>query len=110
MASNKHLHIPDLRSYAFHKRAAQILLENPERINEVYDVLNNWLTLEGTQAQGWANEWLKLIEGKTVVEVANLIVQQDEKMDFFRKSSPFAALLTDEQRQEIIHMYRYKHE
>lgn len=101
------MHIPDQRSYAFHLKAAELLLEKPERINEVYAVLNNWLCFEGTQSHGWANEWLKLIQGMPVPEIAKLIVEKNEKMDFYRKSSPFAGLLSDEQRKEILLTYRY---
>lgn len=107
---NREPHIPDLRTYAFHQKAADILREEPERLGEIYGVLSNWLEMEGTQAEGWALQWQKLIEGLSAQEVADLICVKGERMDFYRKSSPFACLLSDAERMEIITTFRYNDE
>jgi len=103
-------HVPDQRTLAFHQKAAEILLEHPERLNDVHETLYNWGKLEGTQAQGWALKWLELINGLTVSEVAKLIVEESEQADFIRKSSPFAGLLSEEERMTIIKKYKYNYE
>ncbi|WP_019606228.1 hypothetical protein [Teredinibacter turnerae] len=106
----KQTHIPDKRTYTFHQKAAEILRASPDRLNEVRDVLTHWLTLTGTQAESWAEKWQELIDGLCTTEVADLICKQGEEMDFYRKSSPFACLLSDEQRMEIIRRFKYDHE
>jgi len=108
--SEEKIHIPDLRTYAYHKRASEILLEKPERLEEIYEILNNWATMQDTQAQGWAVTWLTFIEGLDAAQVSELIIQKGETFDFFRKSSPFAALLTEEERHNIINTYKYNYE
>lgn len=105
-----HTHIPDKRTYAFHLKAAEILLTHPERLNEVHDTLNNWTSLDGTQAQGWAIKWIALIDGLNASEVAKLITQKNEQMDFFRKSSPFAGVLSEEERLSILQKHRFNYE
>lgn len=100
-------HIPDLRTYAFHEKAAEILSANPERLAEVTAILDHWEKLEGSQAQGWALKWKELIGGLSVPEISELIVRQDEQMDFYRKSSPFACLLSDDDRISIIRKYKF---
>lgn len=79
-------HIPDKRTYAFHQKAAEILRACPERLNEVNYVLLNWLTMPGTQAEGWAEKWQELIKGLNTEEIADLICKEGEEMDFFEKA------------------------
>lgn len=103
-------HIPDKRTYAFHQKAAEILRASPDRLSEVNDVLHHWLSMSETQAAGWAEKWLELIRDFSVEEIAEFICKQGEEMDFYRKSSPFACLLSDEERMEIIRRFKYDHE
>ncbi|ACR11535.1 hypothetical protein TERTU_2389 [Teredinibacter turnerae T7901] len=103
-------HIPDKRTYAFHQKAAEILRASPDRLVEVNDVLSHWRTMSGTQAEGWAEKWQELIKDLSAAEIADLICKQGEEMDFYRKSSPFACLLSDEQRMKIIRRFKYDHE
>lgn len=63
-----------------------------------------------TQAEGWAGKWQVLIDGLSISQIAELICQEGEKMDFYRKSSPFACFLSDGQRLEIIRKYKYDYE
>ena len=107
MAEHKDPHVPDLRSYAYHERAAEILLNDPRRLDDVYRILNHWAGLYGTQAQEWAAVWLSKIEGLSAQEVSELIVEQGELADYLRKSSPFPALLSEQERLEILERYRY---
>ena len=103
-------HIPDQRTYAFHQKAAEILRGSPTRLREVNEVLLNWKAMSGTQAEGWAENWQELIDGLSAAEVAELICKEGEEMDFYRKSSPFACLLSDEERMEIIRRFKFDHE
>lgn len=105
----KEMHIPDLRTYAFHQKAAEILVADPERIKEVHQILENWLAKEGTQAEGWAQFWLEKMDGLSVQEIADLICLKDEKMDFYRKSSPFSCLLSEYDRLNILQRYKFDH-
>ena len=66
--------------------------------------------MSSTQAEGWANKWLELIEGLSPSEMAEFICKEGEEMDFYRKSSPFASLLSDEERMEIIRRCKFNHE
>lgn len=100
-------HIPDQRTFAFHQKAAEILRASPDRLNEVNDVLRHWLTKSGTQAEGWAEKWNELIAGLSAHEVAELICKEGEEMDFYRKSSPFACLLSDSDRYDILKRIHY---
>ncbi|WP_018274669.1 hypothetical protein WKI13_10460 [Teredinibacter turnerae] len=102
--------IPSQRSYAFHQKAAEILRSSPDQINEVNEVLHHWLTMHGTQAEGWAEKWQDLIKDLNAEEIADLICKQGEEMDFYRKSSPFACLLSDEQCMGIIRRFKYDYE
>lgn len=74
--SKKEPHIPDLRTYAYHQRASEILLKHPERLAEVHKILDHWAALDGTQAQDWAQVWKNLIEGLSAEQVAQLIVEE----------------------------------
>ena len=103
-------HIPDKRTYAFHQKAAEILCAAPNRINEVNEILLHWRSLVGTQAEGWAEKWQELTIGLSVIEIAELICKEGEEMDFYRKSSPFACLLSSEQRMEILRKFKYDHD
>ncbi|TQV81388.1 hypothetical protein FKG94_09130 [Exilibacterium tricleocarpae] len=107
MASN---HIPDQRTYAFHLKASEILREKPERMDEVRSVLDHWRAMTGTQAEGWAEKWQALIKDLEVSEIADLICNSGEEMDFYRKSSPFACLLSDAERMEIIQRIKFDYE
>lgn len=100
-------HVPDQRTFAFHKKAAEILLSQPERLAEANEVLANWLKMSGTQAAGWAEKWTQLTDGLSIKEIADLICREDEEMDFYRKSSPFSCLLSDDERMEIIQRIKY---
>ncbi|GLS26022.1 hypothetical protein [Marinibactrum halimedae] len=102
-------HIPDLRTYAYHQKAAEILKKEPGRLIEIYEILEHWRTLSGSQAEGWAEKWQGLIRDLSASQVADLICKKSEEMDFNRKSSPFACLLSDEERLEILHRFKYEH-
>lgn len=108
--SKEHIHIPDLRTYAYHQRAAEILLESPERLNDIYVILNHWAEMEGTDAHVWAIKWIELINGMDATQVAELIVQKGENFDYYRKSSPFAGLLTEQERLKILNTYKFNYE
>lgn len=100
-------HIPDLRTYAYHQKAAEILKAQPERLDEVYNALHHWQTLDDEQLLYWVEQWLNLLDGLDAVQISELIVEKGQTMDLLRKSSPFATLLTEEQRIEIIHTHEY---
>ena len=110
MPSDKRTHIPDQRTLAFHRKAAEILDQYPERLADVHLVLDNWLKQENTQAGEWAKRWKQLIHGLNAKEVAKLILDEGEQADFYRKSSPFSTLLSESDRLEIINRYKFKYE
>lgn len=83
------------------------IVANPERLDEVTATLDHWEKLEGSQAQGRELKWKEQISGLSVSEISELIVRQDEQMDFYRKSTPFACLLSDDDRILIIHKYKF---
>ena len=110
MSSRKKPHIPDQRTIAFHQKAADILIQHPERLADIHQVLDNWLKLEDTQAEEWAKKWKQIIDGLSAKEVAKLILEEGELADFYRKSSPFPTLLSESDRLEIINKYRFEYE
>ncbi|WP_444997160.1 hypothetical protein [Aliikangiella sp. IMCC44359] len=106
--ANSKAHIPDLRSYAMHQKASEILLRSPERIEEIHQTLKHWSSMQDTQAQGWALKWMEMIDGLSIEDIAMLIIKKGEEMDFFRKSSPFSTLLSEEERLKIIKEFNYE--
>lgn len=103
-------YIPDLQTYAFHQKAAQILGEQPAHIEQVYATLNEWSEMQGSPYQRWARQWLEIIQDLSTAEVAEFIVREEEDINFLRKGSPFIALLTEEERSQITERYLLDYE
>jgi hypothetical protein len=66
--------------------------------------------MTGTQAEDWSEKWQKSIGGLSATEIADLICKEGEETDLYRKSSPFACLLSEDERLEIIRGVKYDYE
>lgn len=91
-------------SYELHRAVAEKVLKEPEIVlNKAR--LNLKATGErtrGTLAQGWVNEWESLLNGD-VNELVDVMLRPDERSIDLRQMTPFAGVLSQEERVLAIH-------
>ena len=61
--------------------------------------------VHGSQARGWVEEWSEALDGPTG-QLVDLLVRQDEHGIDMRQVSPFAGVLSDEERGSAIRKAR----
>lgn len=89
----------DARSRAMHERIAQKLLVQPELLAVALENLERWQA-GSDRARPYLDAW-KAILLLPLEEVTRLIVEDSERMDAMRQSSPFAGVLNPKERWEI---------
>jgi hypothetical protein len=89
----------DRRSLALHEAVAARLEAHPELLDVARRNLARWLS-HGTQ--GALLEWQALLDRVSVSEVVTLLRSESETAARLRQSSPFAGVLTPEERRAIL--------
>lgn len=94
----------DELALAYHKAIALRLLASPEEIIELArENLNRWIQVhEGTGTVYALKEWQTLIETKTIPELVAIITEDSDEGQRLRQSTPFAGVLSDQERKEIM--------
>lgn len=92
----------DARSLALHEAVAARLEANPALIDRASANLRRWL---GARTEPAWLEWQRLLETASLPELLALLRSSDDHAAWLRQSSPFAGLLTREERQAILDHY-----
>ena len=96
----------DLRSLAFHRAIAEKLRENPGLVSVAFDNIARWTRL-GYGRSGWAlyDRWKELLNGPFEILLEKL-TEDSDSMQQLRQATPFAGILTNSERSEIIEQTR----
>ena len=90
----------DRRSLALHEAVADAIRRDPAVIDRALDNLSRW---EMTVSGSWIDEWRVLLRGSRDALLA-FLVEQSERADRLRQSSPFTGVLSDDERRRIIEL------
>jgi hypothetical protein len=89
----------DRRSLALHEAVAAKIEARPELLDTARANLARWIS---RAPQGALLEWKDLLDRMSVGDLVALLRSQDETAARLRQSSPFAGVLTPEERQAIL--------
>jgi hypothetical protein len=98
----------DARSLAMHRLAVRKLREEPERFECIKENLRCWRPETSLRALPYLEAWEALArQGMEACLV--LAVEESERADAMRQSSPFAGVLTDHERFAFLREWKEKH-
>lgn len=92
----------DERKLAMHAKIAEKLRQNPELLHVAWDNLARWESARGPQPT--FPEWREILS-QPLPLVLELLIEESERADRLRQSSPFAGILSPEERMAIIEYY-----
>lgn len=92
----------DRRSLALHEAVAAKLEAQPQLLEVARDNLRRWL---GTNSAPVLREWWLVLDATPLPALLALLRSPDEEAARLRQSSPFAGLLTPDERQSILSEY-----
>jgi len=95
----------EARSLAMHAVIARKIERNPELLAIPRRNLQRWSARWQEDVPAWAQEWRELLK-KSWPEIAALITEPSESSARLRQSSPFAGVLTHEERRRIYEAFR----
>lgn len=93
----------DERSHALHARIADKLRERPELLAIAGENLDRWESLRGPDPA--FDEWRSLLRETPLADLLRLLTEESENADRLRQSSPFAGILTVEERSAVLDHY-----
>lgn len=93
----------DRRSALLHRLVARKLVVDPAMLDQARANLVRWQVTNPDQ-QALA-EWTALLAHSSVEEVARLLLSRSEKAMRLRQSSPFAGLLSEDERKKVFRRY-----
>jgi predicted NACHT family NTPase len=92
----------DQRSLALHQAVAAKLEAQPQLLEVARDNVRRW---RRTNSAAALREWWLLLEATPLPALVALLRSPDEDAARLRQSSPFAGLLTPDERQSILSEY-----
>jgi hypothetical protein len=95
----------DLRSLAMHTVIARKLARDPRLLAVGQENLKRWSQRRGGDMPAWLKEWEAILE-QPWREVAALITELSPRATRLRQSSPFAGVLTAQERKRIYDAFR----
>jgi len=99
-----HQHL-DARSLALHSLVARKIMADPELLNQARGNLARWKLNAPQPLPSYFEEWERIL-GRRPAEVAGFLVSMSEDATRLRQSSPFAPLLTPDERDRIYTAFR----
>jgi hypothetical protein len=93
----------DERSLTLHQLVARKLLADPALLESARANVRRWQCRNGGPSPALAERERILDDG--VEQVAEFLVERSERATRLRQSSPFAGILTDDERQAIYESY-----
>ena len=97
--------ILDARSLAMHCKIAQKIARDPELLNKAKANLERWSAKSEEPKPRYLHEWKQALE-RPWPEIAELITNMSEDATRLRSSSPFAGILTADERDKIYAAFR----
>lgn len=95
----------EARSLALHTLIAEKIARDPRLLEIPKRNLNRWAARRGNEAPRWIEEWRRLRK-RPWQEVAATISEATERAARLRQSSPFAGVLTPQERQRVYDAFR----
>lgn len=95
----------EARSLAMHVLIARKIEANPALLDIAHGNLTRWAKQREGNLPAWLTEWQALIQ-RPWPEVAALLTEQSENAIRLRQSTPFAGVLTDEERARVYEAFR----
>lgn len=92
----------DERSLALHVRVAAKLAADPTLLDSARANVERWLQ---TAPSAPLLEWRQVLETTPLTELIDLLQSSTERAAWLRQSSPFAGLLTPQERLAILREY-----
>lgn len=93
----------DERSRALDLRTAEILRDRPELVAKGLENLDRWERARGPHSV--FSEWRAILAGASMDELLSLLVENSERANRLRQSSPFTGILSPEERLAIFQHY-----
>lgn len=97
--------ILDARSLAMHCRIAQKISQRPGLIDKAADNLARWNAKSQGQQPIYLQEWQEILN-RPWPEIADLITSMSEEATRLRSSTPFAGILTADEREQVYAAFR----
>jgi hypothetical protein len=95
----------DARSLAMHAVIAQKIERDPALIAVAHRNLRRWQQKWGQRRPQWATEWLAILD-RSWPEIAAVMTDPGEASTRLRQSSPFAGVLSTDERRRIYDAFR----
>ena len=93
----------DERSRALHAKIAEKLRAQPSLVSVAHDNLDRWERLRGREPA--LDEWRALLRTTPLPDLLRLLTEESENADRLRQSSPFAGVLTEQERTAVFQHY-----
>jgi hypothetical protein len=103
-----HIRIEE-RSIALHRAVAERIRGNPKLMEEAIINLQRYLKQSFSDSRKPVSplvEWQELLENQSLEETLDFMVSDSERARRLRQSSPFAGILTPQERWRIYEAYR----
>jgi len=97
----------DQLNLAYHREVAVRLLADPEAVlNRARGNLRRWLaSYESGDEPACFVEWQRLLETRTIKELAAILADDSDEGQRLRQSTPFPGVLTSEERNDLFDHY-----
>lgn len=95
----------DARSLALHALIAAKITRDPDLLRKPRQNLERWSARWASQFPRWAAEWCVILD-RPWPEIAALITEPSENAARLRQSSPFAGVLTPQERKRVYEAFR----
>ena len=95
----------EARSLAMHAVIAAKLMRDPDLLAKPRDNIKRWSGRFGKNPPRWIGQWRSIL-ALSYREIAALMTEPSEEAARLRQSSPFAGLLTTQERRRIYEAFR----
>ncbi len=92
--------LQEARSLVMHVLIAEKMLRDPALVEHARRNLRRWKTRDAGDLPEGLRQWERILERPTT-EIASIMTEPSERAAELRQSSPFAGLLSTEQRRRI---------
>ncbi len=97
--------ILDARSLAMHCKIAQKISRDPKLLDKARANLERWIAKSEDPLPQYLREWQEILD-RPWPEIAEMITNMSEDATRLRSSSPFAGVLTADERKKIYAAFR----
>jgi hypothetical protein len=97
----------DQRSLALHRAIAAKLRANPALLDIARENLERWSEMN-SRSQPYFDAWREVLD-RPLDEVIDLILDESERMTAMRQTTPFAGVLTPQERWAVYEAFAKEH-